>query len=389
MRPGNLGLFVCTTSMLLGLLLVGSARAEELWRTYHGDRALRGVSSVVLPDAPVLRWRYQAAAGVYNPPVTDGKQIYFCDDKGGVVALDLAGQRVWSRTLKRKLRFGNRLVPEQFTAPPSVFRDLVLVGSESGSLYAFRPDNGETVWKTGIDGPILGAANLVPGEGDRPDRITVIDQSIGTVHALDLRTGVPVWEAEGLERTDGSAAVMGPFLVFGSCLAALHVYNAETGQHLRNIPMPEEAEIAGGTSGEGNSVFVGTRLGHLIHADIETGQILWTRWHTEAEAFSTPAVGADLVVFSVDDDYVYGLQRRSGEVRWRFLTAGLPTCPVLAADKVAVTASGFLYLLRAVDGTLVWSREISDEISSPAVINGMLVVGADDGTVSAYGNQPE
>jgi outer membrane protein assembly factor BamB len=36
-------------------------------------------------------------------------------------------------------------------------------------------------------------------------------------------------------------------------------------------------------------------------------------------------------------------------------------------------------------GDLLWSKEVSDEISSPAIVDGMIVVGSDDGTVTAFG----
>ena len=48
-------------------------------------------------------------------------------------------------------------------------------------------------------------------------------------------------------------------------------------------------------------------------------------------------------------------------------------------------ADGRLYLLDLETGEELWSYEVSDEISSPAIINGMIVVGSEDGTVTAFG----
>ncbi|MCK4564003.1 MAG: PQQ-binding-like beta-propeller repeat protein [Verrucomicrobia bacterium] len=52
---------------------------------------------------------------------------------------------------------------------------------------------------------------------------------------------------------------------------------------------------------------------------------------------------------------------------------------------MVVAADGVLYLLKLEDGRRLWSKEVSDEITSPGLIGGMIVVGADDGTVSAFG----
>jgi len=52
---------------------------------------------------------------------------------------------------------------------------------------------------------------------------------------------------------------------------------------------------------------------------------------------------------------------------------------------VVGSEDGRLYLLRLSDGKQVWSYEIGQPVtSSPAVANGMVVVGSDDGYVYAF-----
>ncbi|MCK4958132.1 MAG: PQQ-binding-like beta-propeller repeat protein, partial [Planctomycetes bacterium] len=46
---------------------------------------------------------------------------------------------------------------------------------------------------------------------------------------------------------------------------------------------------------------------------------------------------------------------------------------------------GRLYLLRLVDGEKLWSFDIGESIvSSPAVVDGVVVIGSDDGYVYAF-----
>ena len=59
--------------------------------------------------------------------------------------------------------------------------------------------------------------------------------------------------------------------------------------------------------------------------------------------------------------------------------------PVIARDKVVVGAGGVLSLLSVESGEELWSFEVSDEISSPSIIEGMIIVGSDDGSLSAFG----
>jgi outer membrane protein assembly factor BamB len=59
---------------------------------------------------------------------------------------------------------------------------------------------------------------------------------------------------------------------------------------------------------------------------------------------------------------------------------------VVSGDKVVVVADGTLFLQNMIDGKELWTKEVSDEITSPAIIDGMIVVGADDGSVAAFGS---
>ena len=87
--------------LLLFLLPALVTRGGEPWPTYPGGENLRGVSAQTLPDKPVLRWRFQAGAPVYNTPVFDGTQVYFSDTRGTVYALDVQGREVWRRRFTR------------------------------------------------------------------------------------------------------------------------------------------------------------------------------------------------------------------------------------------------------------------------------------------------
>ena len=115
------------------------------------------------------------------------------------------------------------------------------------------------------------------------------------------------------------------------------------------------------------------------------GTITWRNMDADGEVFTTPAVSADRVIFGAMDDVYYALNRADGKLVWSFESRGLATSPVIAQDKVVVAAGGVLSLLALDTGKELWSFEVSDEITSPSIIGGMIVVGSDDGSVSAFG----
>ena len=215
----------------------------------------------------------------------------------------------------------------------------------------------------------------------------VLSQDDGALHCVGLTDGKPIWQTEGFSRCDGSPAVGDGFVVFGSCEAALHVFSAADGRLERDIGVGTDSEVAGGVAIDGNTVVTGSRSGRVLHADLRTGAAIWVNDDSNFEVFSTPAVSRDYVVFSANNGYVYAVDRETGVQRWSFDTNGMPSSPVIAGDKVIITADGSLHVLRLEDGAPVWSSEVSDLITGPAVVAGMIIVGSADGTVTAFGEQ--
>jgi outer membrane protein assembly factor BamB len=356
------------------------------WPTYHGKADLKGVSDAALPDPVELVWRYNADGEVINTPVSDGERIFFSSKKGQIVALDLKGSELWTKTFTRTNDAGNAL-PVRFEAPLAYGGGLVFAGTTQGGMHALGAKTGAEKWRYETDGMIVGSPNFMRTAGAAdPAHVVVLDQNEGALHCLDISTGKLLWKTESVERCDGSPGVGSGRIVFGSCLAALHVYSAD-GKHLKDIEVGGDGQIAGGVAVDGGLAFAGTRDGSLICVDMEAGDLVWSSDESEDQTFSTPAVTAKSVIYSSDDGFIYAVSREEGALLWKFNSGGMPYSPVIAKDKVVVSADGVLYLLALDDGRKLWSKEISDEITSPALFGGMVVIGADDGTVSAFGKK--
>jgi len=354
------------------------------WPTYHGGPALRGFAAGNVPDAPLVLWRYQADGAIAFASVADGRGIYACTTNGNVYALDFQGQERWRLRLTRTLPDGSEK-PQRLEAPLMCFSAMVFVGTADGLLIALDVGSGEERWRHDVGSPILGGANFLPESREDPARVFVIGQNEGVLHCIRADTGALLWKGKAIARCDGSAAAGQEMVVYGSCAAALHVFSAQDGKHLRDIALEQDSQVAGGPALLGASIFSGSRSGILYHADASTGKIIWTNKESESELFTTPAVGEDLVVFASDDGEIRGIERRSGKTVWKFVAGGAATSPVMTSDKVIVGVDGVLYLLRATTGEKLWSYEISDSIASPAVMGDMVVVGSKDGSLTAFG----
>jgi outer membrane protein assembly factor BamB len=358
---------------------VGQAAVVGEWLTYHGGYALDGVAAPAPPDAPVLLWRYKAGARVHSTPLVANGRIYTAHAKGEVAALGPDGKEIWKVQLGQPGK-------EAFKAPMICLGKTLVMGSEAGTLYAVDAETGQEKWTYAVGDTVQGSANRVELPGGKAG-VIALSQSDGTIHCVDLETGKQRWKTPEFERCDGSPSSLDGRVVLGSCASAFHVYDTAKPGKPVDIELGGDSQVAGGVALSGSQAFAGTRGGKLVAADVVTGKILWTHAESKREAFATPAVGATIVVFACDDGKVYGVERATGKTLWSVDTGGSPTSPVIAGNRVVVTSSGSLLVLDLANGAKLSKTEVSDDATPPAVVGGVIYVGADDGTVSAWGKK--
>lgn len=367
------------------------AQMRPSWPTYHGSSSLDGVVDVSLPDTLALLWRVDVGAAIENSPVISEDRACVVDAKGVIHAFDLSGKPVWSKSFQQPATKSGKPRPVYFDAPLALFDSTVIAGSTMGVVYALDAASGELRWECNTESSILGSPNFaeVRVDGGVQKRVYVIDESDGALQCLDFATGKLLWRGNSVDRCDGSPAVNDSVAVYGSCACALHVFSTSTGELIREIPLDEDSQIAGGVVLLGDLIFSGSRSGKFVHANAKTGETLWVNTDCVGESFSTPAVNADRVLFSANDSTLYALDRKTGTLQWKCKLEDTPLSPVIARDKVVVSAGGSLYLLRLSDGERLWSFPVSDGITSPSLAGALVIVGGDDGTVTAFASKME
>jgi outer membrane protein assembly factor BamB len=278
------------------------------------------------------------------------------------------------------------IAPDSFTSPPLLVDGLLVLGTGKGVLRAFEATAGKEQWSYDVGGSVQGTPNLVDLGGGKKG-VVAISSGDGALHGVDLATGKGVWKMPAVERCDGSAGVGGDYIVMGSCASALHVYSIAKAAKTADVSLGADNQVAGGVALAGTHAFAGTRSGKLCAVDIAEAKILWTFPDGQGEAFATPAVTDKVVIYGADDGKVYAVDRVKGTKLWAVDTGNRPMSPVIARDKVVVTSGGKLFLLDLATGKTLWTAPVSDDTTSPAVVGGMILVGGDDGTVTAYGRK--
>ncbi len=82
----------------------------------------------------------------------------------------------------------------------------------------------------------------------------------------------------------------------------------------------------------GTEILVQTRSGLVTLLDAETGRALWRTRVGQPFRVSLPPTYNAKLVFVLNDNDLYGLDRKTGQVQWQYRTQAGPTAPVVADD---------------------------------------------------------
>ncbi|HET9768194.1 MAG TPA: PQQ-binding-like beta-propeller repeat protein, partial [Thermoanaerobaculia bacterium] len=288
---------------------------------------------------------------------------------------------------------------------PLLADGVVFFGSGDGNLYAVDAATGKERWRFTTGEPVDGSpAYAAPRAGAA---LVVVASRDGFLHAVDAASGRERWRlalgAElpfhwGWDFILSTPAVDGDRLYVGSGSGEVLAVDAASGKviwrHATAGRVRSSPTVADGV------VYVGSFDGHLYALDAATGAERWT-FATEGTKLDSvsagfdrqsiqgsPAVSADQVVIGGRDGMFYGVDRATGKQRWR-IDHGMPwviASPAIADGKAVVGSSDGRFVT-AVDlavGKEVWrSRTGSNQLSSPAVAGGVVVVGDFTGAVIA------
>lgn len=356
------------------------AAADADWHTYHGDSALTGVADTNLPDALEKAWEINVGESVEQAPVSTSGRIFAATSKADIIALDTSGNLLWRHEIRPDVPEGQQSLPLHVDAPLACFANMVLVGTDDGVLTAIQAETGQHLWQAHIEGYVHGTPNY----DETSDSIIVLEQETGILTAIDPVTGSIRWRTDGVDRADGSPAVTSGRAVYGSCASALHVVSTKDGVRLRDIKIESGGgQVAGGVALFQGLAHAGCRDGRVVQADLEKGTLTWVQPVSTSEVFSTPAVRGEQVVVASLDGTLHALDLKTGAIQWKHEVGGEPGSPIIAGDKVLLSSDDTLFLVNLADGTRRWEFQMPGFISPPAVLPGLVVIGCEDGTITA------
>jgi len=157
------------------------------------------------------------------------------------------------------------------------------------------------------------------------------------LHAIDAGNGRELWKFQTGANVNGSAAVANGVVYFLSLDGNAYSLDARTGKQLWKFSTQGESRLnAAGLYG--------------LAPSREVVPDVWDFY------LSSPAVEGDTVYFGSGDHYVYALDARSGNLRWKFLAGDVVhSSPAIAGGILYIGCwDGVLYALNAKTGQPVW-----------------------------------
>ncbi|MFL5616421.1 MAG: PQQ-binding-like beta-propeller repeat protein [Gemmatimonadaceae bacterium] len=161
---------------------------------------------------------------------------------------------------------------------------------------------------------------------------------------------------------------------------------------------PTDGDVVSSPAVAGDAVYIGSGDGALYALDLHTGARRW-RFDAGSPVSSSPAVGGGLVYATARDGSIFAVDAVTGARRWRLTTgADLPlpwghesgdhflSSPAYVNGMIVVGAGdGGVYAINAVTGKTKWRAQTEGRVrASPAVANGKVYAGSYDGRVYCY-----
>jgi outer membrane protein assembly factor BamB len=364
--------------LIVLLAAVGVAARADDWPRAGHDLARTCRAEGAGPALARVVWTAELGDSVDGSPVVVGDRIYVGTSGGAFFCLDRAGAIRWRTPLS-----GGVFAAAE-TAP-----GLVFVGCGSGMVYGLDAETGSTLWRHRTRRAVLGSPALVGQD-------LLFGSMDGTLRAVDPATGRKRWVVAGPAGISGGLAADQGRVYYGDEAGGLHAREAASGSSVWDAAVPGRVTASPCLSGQrllvplmSLSALSPPAVEYVTAWDAATGAKVWAVEKPGAISAMGPVCVSGEIVWSctvegyVSDGLLHGHGladgRQTAEVRLGRVV--IDAAMALAGNALYIAAeNGLLYLADATTGAITKSLPLGGPIySSPAVADGRLYVGCQDG----------
>ncbi|MEI8131815.1 MAG: PQQ-binding-like beta-propeller repeat protein [Leptolinea sp.] len=213
----------------------------------------------------IVQWKFTAKNGLWNQPVTDGKNVFVSSMDKNLYALNpKTGKVIWSIELGGAVMFSQTMGED----------GILYIATINNEILAISPDTGRINWKAKTDGTVWEPVVIKDGT------LYAGDQS-GKVFALSAKDGHKIWDLDAGAPVIGGTALTDKGLFFGTG----HINSSDAGEAM------------------------------LVTTN---GKKVWSQ-PVGGKLYSRPVVSGNLVVFGVfEGDKTLAALDENGKIVWSF-----------------------------------------------------------------------
>jgi outer membrane protein assembly factor BamB len=211
----------------------------------------------------------------------------------------------------------------------------------------------------------------------------------GVLHALAMADGKERWTYKSEDGFATTPLVLNGKIYLGDLAGLMHCVSARTGQKLWAFDSQTGIHSSANASPDGKLIVFGNDGAAVFAIDAETGKKAWEgRGGDRINA--CPAVGQGAAYFTGCDARLLALNLKDGTEKFAHELGGLaPGSPAVLDDRIiAATGEGTVVAVAPDGKSQLWKYDQVDEqqamfYSSPAVADGIVVIGCRDRAVHA------
>ncbi|MES2504118.1 MAG: PQQ-binding-like beta-propeller repeat protein [Myxococcota bacterium] len=292
------------------------------------------------PDTGCISWNRHETAG---PLLDEKRQVLYIGGSDGYLHIV---SPISGKVLKRIA------LPGSLLTTPTLLEDILLVGTNQGSVIKFDIDTWNPVWQQKLGSELT---NPIVTNGNK----AYVVSGVGTLHALDLETGELLWEKRHTANTLGlsmksNPLIAGDKLVLGSDSGKLEFLDLASGAALFSLNLgdtkkPYPGIVADPVAIGSNQIAVASFNQGVFALDATTGAIRWSVPHLPN---ITRLALSDKSLIAAGPRYVYAIDLASQKILWKFdFKKGSPNRLIVKNGAVYLGSdSAALYVLNAASG---------------------------------------
>ena len=361
---------------LLTNFMLSSVSAD--WPFVRGDALASGVADTPISANLNVLWKYTLdASGFEATAIIANNVVYVGDFDGTFYAIALSnGDLLWKQTFKES----------GFTEAAAFVDGRIVVTDFNGMVRCLdATKNGEEIWSHEAASESYAAPNV-------HDDTVLLTLEAGRLLALDLKTGDRQWEYRIEAPLRCWPTVVEGRVLLAGCDQRLHAVDIATGKEASGRDIDSQTGATPAVM-DGN-IYFGTEEGTFYSIAAKTMEVNWQ--HRDPKQGQPIRVAAAVerrcVISPNHGKQVTALNPKDGSPLWTFtVRSRVEASPVIAGDLVFLpTKRGRLYAVDVVTGKEKWQYQAGGSfLASPAVAQGKLLIGNEDGTLYCFNGEKE